>query len=290
MKYLLGFLLLILSSCQDETIHYNYNQIDPFKNENSTDIKDLEKKNTLKFSDTQKIKEKCQQDPNKYIPKDWKKLISIEPPPTNDSKRTRLELDYLLKLQSKRTSELIQRINVEKFFGGWKFGDFFFTELGEHGTDLGCLLYLSLWVSFKFVFHFKFEFDRVRPSFLENKIIPTINIPPHPAYPSGHATEAYILALVLSEIDPNKKKSFKNSAFEIAENRVYAGVHYPSDSAAGKILAEKIFDLLLQNEKYKILLDLGKKNYYSRNLHKKKEFPYPSGERLDSIAVKNNKQ
>ena len=42
------------------------------------------------------------------------------------------------------------------------------------------------------VLFIKYKNDRVRPSFLTNKIKPCIEVPEHPSYPSGHSIQAYI--------------------------------------------------------------------------------------------------
>ena len=52
------------------------------------------------------------------------------------------------------------------------------------------------------------------------------------------------MALVLSEIVPKAKDTLMALADRIAQNREIAGVHFPSDSAAGKRLAEMILPLL----------------------------------------------
>jgi acid phosphatase (class A) len=56
------------------------------------------------------------------------------------------------------------------------------------------------------------------------------------SYPSGHAMGSYTLAVVLGAIFPHKKQAFLDRAAQIAESRVNAGVHYPSDIAEGKVL------------------------------------------------------
>ena len=65
-----------------------------------------------------------------------------------------------------------------------------------------------------------------------------------PAYPSGHAFQSRILAMALAEKYPQHEKRFRGLANEIAENRVIAGVHFPSDSIAGKVLADELYDKL----------------------------------------------
>jgi acid phosphatase (class A) len=47
---------------------------------------------------------------------------------------------------------------------------------------------------------------------------------------------SFTLAIVLGEIFPDKKQAFLARAAEIAQSRVDAGVHNPSDIAEGEVL------------------------------------------------------
>ena len=52
------------------------------------------------------------------------------------------------------------------------------------------------------VMHHKMQHARPRPSRLFPALMPPVDPPGHAAYPSGHATEAYLLALVLGQVMP----------------------------------------------------------------------------------------
>jgi hypothetical protein len=52
------------------------------------------------------------------------------------------------------------------------------------------------------VMHHKKLHGRARPSVIAPALMPPIDPPGHPAYPSGHATQAYLLAMVLAEVMP----------------------------------------------------------------------------------------
>jgi membrane-associated phospholipid phosphatase len=99
--------------------------------------------------------------------------------------------------------------------------------------------------------HYKREFNRVRPSQISPALLPPIDIPGHAAFPSGHATEGHMIAYCLTEVMPAAARTPAQSplmmmAQRIARNREVLGLHYPSDSAAGKLLAEKSFEILMQ--------------------------------------------
>jgi membrane-associated phospholipid phosphatase len=87
-------------------------------------------------------------------------------------------------------------------------------------------------------------YNRARPYQVFPEIDPMF-CPGHPSYPSGHATESMTIALLLSAAmtrrgDPYEvpRQSALATARRIGENREVAGVHFPSDSAAGHTLAD----------------------------------------------------
>jgi len=105
---------------------------------------------------------------------------------------------------------------------------------------------------------FKQIFAVVRPVELSPQIQPMIPTPGHGAYPSGHATEAFIAATVLNALlraaRPGKKHQaghdatnvqLQRQAYRIAVNRTVAGVHYPVDSAVGRVLGTLLGELLV---------------------------------------------
>jgi len=98
---------------------------------------------------------------------------------------------------------------------------------------------------------------RPRPSQLSPSLMPPIDVPGHAAYPSGHATESYLLAGMLAQVMPAAASTPTNPADpdstplrrlaeRVARNREVLGLHYPTDSKAGKYLGDQTLALLLQ--------------------------------------------
>jgi hypothetical protein len=117
--------------------------------------------------------------------------------------------------------------------------------------------------------HYKRIFNRARPSQYSMELLPPIDVPGHASFPSGHATEANLLSLCLAEVMPevasapakDKDKHdiphsspLERMAQRVARNREVLGVHFPSDSAAGKLLAEQSFEILKECESVKTLM------------------------------------
>jgi acid phosphatase (class A) len=190
----------------------------------------------------------------------WEQLIEISPPPANSSDTTQQELKILIEYKTLRTGEKLATINEELNYqtaeiGGMPIAEYFnstkypFTSLliSDPLLDISAI-----------VLNLKEKFNRVRPSFLESAIDPEIEIPGHPAYPSGHSTQSHFVAYMLGELMPSRRQEFIVDAESIAKNREIAGVHYPSDSAAGAELARQFFNLIKQDPEIKRMISLAR--------------------------------
>ena len=65
-----------------------------------------------------------------------------------------------------------------------------------------------------------------------------------PSYPSGHATQGYLLGMFYSKRHPQHRKEFMQLGEDIAESRIMAKARFPSDKKFGKELAEYLFNML----------------------------------------------
>lgn len=72
-----------------------------------------------------------------------------------------------------------------------------------------------------------------------------------PSYPSGHATFAYLTAVVLAEIVPEKRAEIFSRADAYAQGRALGGVHYVSDVEAGKVSGTVIASAMLANPSFR---------------------------------------
>jgi len=100
---------------------------------------------------------------------------------------------------------------------------------------------------------------RPRPSHVCPALLPPVPVPGHPSYPSGHSTEAHLLALVLKDVLSGSPQAaladdLDALARRIARNREIAGLHYPADSRAGEKLAADILPYLQSIPEYQKVL------------------------------------
>jgi hypothetical protein len=240
-------------------------EMDPFSDLSGYTVD--ESKETLFFDNTQKWEPRYIAHTTKkvkYLPGNWRSLIAAAVPPKNSSPRTRAELVYLLEIQEKRTPEDIERIKSEIKLTGFRFGEFTYPGITdpEKRPATAALARAANADITAVMFQAKQHFNRVRPSMLDPRIQPAIPIPNHPAYPSGHATQAFMWAYLLCELlPPDHHAAILAGAKRIARDRELAGVHYPSDSSLGKQIARQIVDMWMANPQFRELLNRAKQEW-----------------------------
>ncbi len=203
-----------------------------------------------------------------YATKPFDKFAAFEVP-ANSSKRTRAELDYLLELQRTRTEEelawSLKLANIyynptiinpadkqfaanrnNLFYLGRSLGDWFNHSSLPLTSEL---LSKAVHDSMVYIVEFKLKYARARPYVLE----PSLKVAqplPHGAFPSGHSFTSYVNAEILARLAPDRKDDLFNAAHEFAWSRELLGVHYPSDSEAGRILASDFVKSLFENKQF----------------------------------------
>ena len=107
------------------------------------------------------------------------------------------------------------------------------------------LMNVALLLAVNVEMQFKHALACWRPIEYSAQVQPIITTPGHGALPSGHSTQAYVVAHVLQRVldlpdsHPVSIQLQRQSA-RIATNRVVAGVHFPADSMAGRLLGETL--------------------------------------------------
>jgi acid phosphatase (class A) len=196
--------------------------------------------------------------------------FKIKPYPANSSDQTRAELDFLLELQQKRTTADVAttdsmasvyydpftvnqldsdyKRNVKSlFYVGRNIGPWF--NPAQLPVTSRVLQNVIQDATFYF-FSIKSAYNRARPYQLE-PALKNLEAPGHPSYPSGHSSASYVQAYLLSYILPEYKSQFMSNAYDMAFSREIRGVHYPSDSEAGRAFAEQFVAQLLTSKQFK---------------------------------------
>ena len=107
------------------------------------------------------------------------------------------------------------------------------------------VLSLALSLAWQIEMRFKHAFACPRPVEYSPQVQPMIATPGHSTLPSGHATEAFAVARVLQSLvgaSPASETAsqLQRQAARIAQNRTVAGLHFPIDSAAGRLLGHTL--------------------------------------------------
>jgi len=78
------------------------------------------------------------------------------------------------------------------------------------------------------------------------------------SYPSGHSTQARLVAEIYAEKYPEHKLNLLRAAEECGGGRIMAGLQYPSDHRAGIHLAKRLFKMLKGRKKkvYNKIIDI----------------------------------
>jgi acid phosphatase (class A) len=195
-------------------------------------------------------------------------VFTLPPCPANSSRQTRAEIDYLLRLEARRTELEGQRALYFAPFGystSMKHDDPEFEAQQRNlfyvGRSIGSWfnpkdlpvtaeLLGRVWRDAShYMWRLKFKYARIRPYTIDPSL-KNLESPDWAAFPSGHAFYAHMLAYIYSELAPEFSDIFLKDARDIAHSREIIGVHYPSDAEASRIFARQFVDLLLNSEKF----------------------------------------
>jgi hypothetical protein len=92
------------------------------------------------------------------------------------------------------------------------------------------------------IMYYKRLYNRARPVQVAPEIVDALDSTTanSAAYPSGHAFQAYYAAKLLSQWEPARKKEWGAIAERVANIRIIAGLHYPSDRDFARRLVDNL--------------------------------------------------
>ena len=86
----------------------------------------------------------------------------------------------------------------------------------------------------------KFTYWYIRPPQLEPAIVPLFPVPNFPSYPSNHAVFSSTRSEMLAYLFPQRADFARALGKEAGDSRIWAGIHYPIDLAAGNALGKSV--------------------------------------------------
>jgi acid phosphatase (class A) len=189
--------------------------------------------------------------------------------PANSSAQTKAEIDYLLMVQNtERSAEKVKEslALADVYYNVFvKPTDSTYAKMQNNLFHMGyqmpwfnpqklpktAALMTRVWSDLTAYFWaLKFKYNRTRPYMLDKRI-KNLDDTNFQAYPSGHASASYVAAFVYQELLPEKTEVFVKNAYDMAHSREILGVHFPSDSEAGRVFARQFVNELLKNDAFK---------------------------------------
>ena len=215
----------------------------------------------LGFGPISEKKERRALTPSELIPLD---TLDIDYPaaPANTSPKTESELKFL--------KFIIENFKINKEKGRELDKDFvkWFLRYAKENDLSFDKSYIKNLVddSGKLILRLKKAYDRPRPFQLapihgieisyDKEMQGELGTASTPSYPSGHATQAYMIAGVLSKDNPDHHDKLMSMAEGVAFSRLQFGVHFPSDNDFGRALA---LNYILPALEKKVYLNTSKK-------------------------------
>jgi hypothetical protein len=86
----------------------------------------------------------------------------------------------------------------------------------------------------------KYTYWYLRPHQLDSGITPLFPAPNFPSYPSNHSALSTARTEVLGHLFPDRKASLAALGQEAGNSRIWAGIHYEMDNAAGAMMGKAV--------------------------------------------------
>jgi acid phosphatase (class A) len=172
----------------------------------------------------------------------------LAPPPDPSSAAQKDDLETVLSVQADRTTIQASCAKADACQSIFRFAGVMGPRFAPENLPLTTALMNKVFADANAdVAYAKMSFKRPRPFITDKKVKKIVNQCPDFSYPSGHSTYVYVIAILLSNMVPERKAAIYARAHQYAYNRVVAGVHYPSDVEAGRISASIIDYVLLHD-------------------------------------------
>ena len=190
---------------------------------------------------------------------DFVKLLPA--PPKADTEEAKADLEVVLRVQQTRTDAEVERAQSEAKLKMTAFTSVVGPWLTAENLPITAKLLKAAEKDSKFFSAAaKEHFGRKRPP-NDARIKPKIDGEDEPSYPSGHATRGILFATILAELDPEQRDALMDRAREIGWDRVIAGVHYPSDIIAGRVLGQALAQAMAANPRFQEELAAAKAEF-----------------------------
>ena len=179
-------------------------------------------------------------------------LNLIPAPPSLESSAEKADLDGVISLQNKVSSDALAHAEKSVDFNVFSFSEVLGPDFTKESHQKTANFFDRLEVTIDQPKNFLKDFyHRIRPyRAFPDQVKELVIKEDGYSYPSGHATRAWLYALVLGTLAPDHRSDFLSTAMQVCQDRVIGGMHYPSDVLESRILAEEIFRELLDDKSF----------------------------------------
>ncbi len=186
-------------------------------------------------------------------------LAQLPPPPSADSREQAEDMARVLALQASRTPAQETFANADAEMSVFRFADVLGPDFTADRFPVAAAFFARIVSDGNEAYRpVKNHYARPRPFLASPLVKPCVDpatISRTGSYPSGHATVGMTMGIVLSEIVPERRGEIMERATAYGNNRVLAGVHYPSDVAAGRTAGRIIAESMMADPKFAVELD-----------------------------------
>jgi len=113
------------------------------------------------------------------------------------------------------------------------------------GARVYALMAASMFDSFIASQDGKFTYWYIRPHQLDPAVIPLFPVPNFPSYPSNHSTFSATRSEILAYLFPQHADFIRAVGKEAGDSRIWAGIHYQMDNAAGVQLGKSVAQVFI---------------------------------------------
>jgi hypothetical protein len=185
----------------------------------------------------------------------WETILTG--PPAAGSDIEKQEIATLLEWQNKRTATDEARCKSEGASdpSAFIFSDVLGDKFNEKSLPVTAKLLNDTAVDIKaFTKLAKAKWARKRPPAVDDRIKPCVPLEENGSYPSAHAARGIVWSIILAEMFPDQKDKLLERGKLMGQDRVIAGIHFPSDVEAGQKLGQAIAEKLLKDPAFKTAL------------------------------------
>jgi acid phosphatase (class A) len=175
----------------------------------------------------------------------------LAPPPALGSPAETADIAAVMQAQKDRTAQQAVDAEADHQRSVFRFADVLGPGFAPRNMPFATIFFQRVYADENAVVaKAKAHFARPRPYVVNSNLSPMVSPKASPSYPSGHTTFAYVMAILLADMVPEKSVAIFDRAADYGYNRVVAGAHFPTDVEAGRIAGTVIDSVFFHEPRF----------------------------------------